>query len=163
MRRQTPHQPAGPHVPQEDSLVVAPAGEDVALGREREAVDVAVVAEEGFGLGRPARDAVPEADGLVVGAGGEGPGIGRPGDGGDAGHVADEGVHVPARARLPDLDRGVGRRRRDPPAVGRYAHLRYRLLVARQQQPGDVMGSHGLASRRRRRVLVLRLLVAMAQ
>lgn len=144
MRRQTPHQPARPDVPQEDGLVVAAAGEDITLRREGETVDVVVVAEERGGLHRSARDPVPEADGLVVGARGNGPGVGGPGDGRDAGHVADERVHVPARARLPYLHGGIGRRRRDPPSIGRYADLRYRLLVAGEEQSGDVVRPYGL-------------------
>lgn len=158
MRWQTPHQPACPNVPQEDGLVVAAAGEDIAFGREGEAVDVVVVAEKWGGLHRSPRDPVPEANGLVVGAGGDGPGIGRPGHGRNAGHVADEGVHVPARAYLPYLYSGIGRRRRDPPSIGRYADLRYRLLVAGEEQAGDVVRLHGLAYGRRQ--IVVRLAMA---
>ncbi len=47
MSGQAPHQPPGAHIPQHDGLVVAPAGEDVPLGREGEAVDVVVVAQQG--------------------------------------------------------------------------------------------------------------------
>lgn len=48
MRGQTPHEPPRAHIPQEDSLVVAPARKYIPLGTEREAVNIIVVPKQGF-------------------------------------------------------------------------------------------------------------------
>lgn len=130
MGGQTPHQPAGPHVPQEDGLVVAPTSKNISLGREGETVDVVMVAQKRLRPHGSARDSIPKSNGLVVGTRGQSPAIGRPGDGGDARHVADEGLHVSAGADFPYPYGGIGGGGCDPPSVGGYADLRYRFLVS---------------------------------
>jgi hypothetical protein len=47
---QRTHYTRGPHIPQEDSLVVGPTDEHVAFWRELKGVDIIVVAEEGYGV-----------------------------------------------------------------------------------------------------------------
>lgn len=46
MRRQTPHQPPRAHIPQEDRLVVAPAGKDIPLWRKRKAVNIVMMSQQ---------------------------------------------------------------------------------------------------------------------
>lgn len=91
MCRQHPHDTPTPRVPEKHRLVVGTRHQHIALGGEREAVNVIVMADKRGRVGAAA-GYVPEADAFVVRGGGEGTGIRGPGQGAQAGEVAFVGV-----------------------------------------------------------------------
>lgn len=98
MRRQAPHEPPRAHIPQEDSLVVAPARKYVALWAEGETIQVVVVPQQGF---PPA--AAPHA--RVAGTATDAPSAGAdPPDGGGGVLVGAAGVGRVAGGPVPEAD-----------------------------------------------------------
>lgn len=149
MGGETPHQSSCAYVPKKNGLVVGSAGQDIALGRKSQAVNVIVMSSQrrhllacGFPRRRlrPPRHSIPEPDCLVVRATRQRVAVWRPCHAAHAGHVANQCVHVRSRGGIPDFDRRVGRGRGDEAAIWRDAHLRDCFGVSMEGQSSFVIG-----------------------
>lgn len=133
MSGETSHQPSCSYVPEKNGLVVGSAGQDVALWRKSQAMNVIVMPSQRRHLlasrfprrrFRPPGHSIPEPDCLVVRAARKRVAVWRPCHAAHAGHVANQCVHMSSRGGIPDFDRRVGRGRGDEAAIWRDAHLR---------------------------------------
>lgn len=96
----------------------------------------------------PSRDSIPYANRLVVGSCRQRVAVRTPCQATHTCHVANEGIHMTACRGIPQAHRRIGRRRRNVPAVGRYANLGDRFRVAMQRKPRPIIGFRGTMGRR---------------